>query len=294
MPALVCGTVGALLMMVVWQFGILPGFIKHNLSFSCWCSAVGLPVGALTIMFWRPKGLMFVDRMCINQFDVRMKAEGILNIGAVLSSSKSFLVMFDESYAERLWCVFELSAFLKAQQGRVGDKLPNVQIKPLLLGLVAGSVVVCVLALGVFAVFNPFDNVIVMWSMLLLFVLAEGIFVVHAFRRYFRSLEHTLQQLRDFQLQNAFCWCCSVNHINPANGQPVPVCDREIVRQCVTSWFGAEDKFNESVRSLLPQALMQQLGADAFPYKWILGSTAPIWWPFIDYLATYQASEEVS
>ena len=104
MPALVCGTVGALLMMVVWQFGILPGFIKHNLSFSCWCSAVGLPVGALTIMFWRPKGLMFVDRMCINQFDVRMKAEGILNIGAVLSSSKSFLVMFDESYAERLWC----------------------------------------------------------------------------------------------------------------------------------------------------------------------------------------------
>ena len=38
--------------------------------------------------------------------------------------------------------MFELSAFLKAQQGRVGDKLPNVQIKPLLLGLVAGSVVV--------------------------------------------------------------------------------------------------------------------------------------------------------
>ena len=46
---------------------------------------------------------MFVDRMCINQSDERMKAEGILNIGAVLRVTKSLLVMFDESYADRLW-----------------------------------------------------------------------------------------------------------------------------------------------------------------------------------------------
>ena len=83
-----------------------------------------------------------------------------------------------------------------------------------------------------------------------------------------------------------------VNHVNPSTGQPVPVCDREIVRQCVTSWFGAEDKFDDSVRSIVAHSLLHQLGVDAFPYTWILGSTAPISWTFFDYLATYQAAEE--
>ena len=35
---------------------------------------------------------MFVDRICINQIDPRMKAEGIMNIGAVLNVSNSLLV----------------------------------------------------------------------------------------------------------------------------------------------------------------------------------------------------------
>ena len=103
------------------------------------------------------------------------------------------------------------------------------------------------LVLGIFAVLNPVDNLILLWCVLFLFMCLEGIYLVHAFRGYFRSLEATHRQLQQFQLQNAFCWCCSVNHVHPVNGQPIPVCDREIVRQCITSWFGAEQNFDQSV-----------------------------------------------
>ena len=44
------------------------------------------------------------------------------------------------------------------------------------------------------------------------------------------------------------------------------------------------------VRSVVAQALRRQLGCDAFPYSWVLGSSVPILWPLIDYLASYQAA----
>ena len=84
LPALLLGTFGAMIMMIVWQLGFLPAYYKIDLPFSYWCSSLGLTMGFLGILFWRPKGNMFVDRMCINQSDARMKAEGILNMGAVL------------------------------------------------------------------------------------------------------------------------------------------------------------------------------------------------------------------
>ena len=106
LPAYILGTVGALLMMVLWQFNFLPGFAKLGTTWSCWCSSAGLFMALLTFTAWRARGSIFVDRLCINQFDPRMKSEGILNIGAILKRSHSLLVLFDETYAERLWCLF--------------------------------------------------------------------------------------------------------------------------------------------------------------------------------------------
>lgn len=34
----------------------------------------------------------------------------------------------------------------------------------------------------------------------------------------------------------------------------------------VTTWFGSEDAFDETVRSSVKRALAEQLGVDAFPY----------------------------
>ena len=46
---------------------------------------------------------MFLDRICINQVDQAMKAEGVLNMGAILKHSDSMLVLWDTTFASRLW-----------------------------------------------------------------------------------------------------------------------------------------------------------------------------------------------
>ena len=100
LPSVVVGTLTSLLMVLLWQLDFLPGFPKLGEKWSCWCSSVGLILALFSLAFWRPRGSIFVDRVCINQFDPHMKTEGIINIGAVLRVSKSLLVLFDDSYAD--------------------------------------------------------------------------------------------------------------------------------------------------------------------------------------------------
>ncbi|CAK8988825.1 unnamed protein product [Durusdinium trenchii] len=293
-PACVMGTLGAAIMMVLFQLDFLPGFKKSHLHFqwSFWSSAVGIVLALMTLLFWRPRGSVFVDRMCINQFDGRMKAEGIMNIGAILKVSKSLLVVWDDSYVERLWCMFEMAAFLKAHPDtEKAAKL--VRVQPVQLGVIVLPISLLFAVLGISGIVNPAENVLAIWSILLVMIILAGLFCCHTLRRYYRSLEATNRRLQRFELQKAFCWCCSVNHINPTTGQPIAMCDREIVRQCVTSWYGSEKEFDRSVRTVVATALKQQLGCDALPYGWILGGTSSFLWPLLDLLASYYRDDLV-
>ena len=285
LPACVIGTLGSLLMMIPCMF------LKLGVQFYCWCSCVGLILWLVTFAFWRSRSTVFVDRMCINQFDRSMKAEGILNVGAVLKASKSLLVVWDESYADRLWCMFEIAAFLRAHPEAVAEKPGMVQVKPLLLGWTACLGSVSMFAQGVFVLVEPFDNAI-FWPVVLLFAAMQALYLVHAFRGYFRSLEATNQRLRQFQLQKCRCWCCSVNHVNPASGQPIQLCDRETVCQCIMRWYGSEEEFDNSVRSVVASALKQQMGSDAIEYPLMLGTTAPILWSVIDLAVFWQSHDD--
>lgn len=75
--------------------------------------------------------------MCINHADDEAKREGMLNIGAAqksarqlkrrqpmatLSWGRSMLVLWDPSYAEQLWPVYEMANFLRRLQTSVKKK----------------------------------------------------------------------------------------------------------------------------------------------------------------------------
>merc|ERR1719210_1446192 len=63
---------------------------------------------------------VFFDKVCIHQSDMGLKSRGIANITGVLANSKELLVALDPSYFTRLWCPFEVAAFLHAHpQGSV-------------------------------------------------------------------------------------------------------------------------------------------------------------------------------
>ena len=55
----------------------------------------------------------FLDIACVNQLDAAAKAAGIERLGAVLARTERMLVLADEHYWRRLWCVFEVAAFCR-------------------------------------------------------------------------------------------------------------------------------------------------------------------------------------
>ena len=65
----------------------------------------------LTCGRWGPS--LWVDRLCIDQSSESSKSEGIAGLPTIVANSSQFLVLWSESYFERLWCTFELCLFVK-------------------------------------------------------------------------------------------------------------------------------------------------------------------------------------
>lgn len=157
MPAVLAGFLAAFLMALLWQLDFLPTYITsaNTSSISCWCLTAGLLMSLVILLFWRAKGSVFLDRVCIHQKDLRRKTEGVMSIGAILKASHSILVIFDETYVDRLWCVFELAAFLKAHPDLSGaESMKSMKVQPVLLGFASFSVAITCSLTGFVALFS--------------------------------------------------------------------------------------------------------------------------------------------
>ena len=53
----------------------------------------------------------FVDKMCINQTDLRLKQHAIKSFDLFLRFSRRMVVLWSPTYLQRLWCVYELATF---------------------------------------------------------------------------------------------------------------------------------------------------------------------------------------
>ena len=138
--------------------------IFPEIPFSIWGLTTGLLVTLLLFCFWRPKQEVFFDRICINPEDQKLKSDAIFSLAGILKASKDaglldptitrgenmspvfcslsqtekvvikdskfgdqeMLVLWDQSWSSRLWCLFELAAFLKStvdSDGKPGGRL---------------------------------------------------------------------------------------------------------------------------------------------------------------------------
>merc|ERR1719221_19191 len=84
--------------------------------------------------------MIFFDKVCIHQTDPDLKEAGIKSIGGILQNSKEVLLAWDSSYFERLWCTYELSAFL--HKAHLRQKKPKITVIPVQLGGVVGAVLI--------------------------------------------------------------------------------------------------------------------------------------------------------
>ena len=230
-PAALFGTLGAFLAAGLYACGILPGIQGGDGVICVWPLVFGLGCSLLILLLWRGQKLVFVDRMCINQVNPRLKAEGIVSLAGILKTSESMLVLWDEAFGERLWCLFELAAFLKSAEG--GRK--PLTIRPTCLG---HCTILSFLFFGgprlAFAASNSqvvgfpetveglatFLPLFCVVAMLCLFI------PVRAFRRFFHSVEVMHTQLASRNgISQAMCSCCSFDHKAPDGTHMA--CDKE-------------------------------------------------------------------
>ncbi|CAK9080796.1 Uncharacterized protein SCF082_LOCUS38498 [Durusdinium trenchii] len=279
--AVIVSNLMALLAMILFMFDLLPGFRKaarwgsEPLFVAPWTVCTAVLCFVLVLIFRAPKEPVFLDRLCINQRDEHEKAEGVLNIGACLKRSRKLLVIWESTYCQRLWCIFELAAFLKTHEDKDVVVLPTS-----LAQFVIASIIWNFLMWGFYVVL-PFGSQVTTYILLFGYC-AYGWLLSTVAVHHVLSVEKMQEELRNFSVADAKCYCCSVNHKDPS-GEDIP-CDRHVMVQCVQQWFGSIEEFEMSVRSRLKDALSYSLGMFC-PYSLVVTSALPCMWVNFDFAA---------
>jgi len=279
-PATYVSTIGAFLVSLLYGLKVLPGMSywdSYEYPRSYWASSVGLVLYCLTFLFWQPRQHIFLDVLCIDQIDPTRKAAGILSMGAFLKCSDSMLVLWDPTYTHRLWCIYELSAYLYS---RPEGAKTNLTARPVLLGpcYMLLTLALCCFTLAVASI--PERNEALLWIIQAV-ILAVGFYPnVAAYRQYFRTLGDLKSELESFSLQGTHCMCCQRGHVS-ADGEPM-ACDRKVVLHCLKLWFGSAESFEHRVRSEVSETLMHELAAEFFNYRRCVAALIPVAWSYMD------------
>eukprot|EP00438_Fugacium_kawagutii_P017553 Skav228541 [mRNA] locus=scaffold1887:346595:348247:+ [translate_table: standard] len=291
LASVLLGTCAALVMMCLFSFRLLPGFSRavpgaEDHLWSTWSVATGLVVSVAVFILWKPRQLVFFDRLCISE-DPALKASAIFSLAGMLKNSNEMLVLWDPSWSDRLWCLFELAAFLKCKKADTEKKL--LIVRPTFVGpcSIAVFLTVCAAMLGVTTLPMPLEKglvVLIPLLGLLVFGTLGGFFAVMAFRAYFRSVQLLEKKLLSRSFDTVRSSCCDMDHVG-ADGRPI-ICDREVVEQCVTMWFGSIQAFEESIRSELLEVVTTELRQGVFTKGWALQVSTPILWALMDIVAS--------
>ncbi|CAE7297661.1 unnamed protein product, partial [Symbiodinium sp. CCMP2456] len=203
LPAMLLGTLGASVANVLSQHSILPPL---EVLGGGWCLLSGFLMYYLTLLSWRPSTILFWDCACINQHDQTLKAEGLASLGAILKQSKSLLVLWDQTFVSRLWCMFEMAAYLHSR----ADKSASVTVRSPLTGVLVLSVHACLeftsflYFLPADSIFEPSQTMVVIGWLALLGILSFS-FVVSNFRAYWRDIDTMEQHMLNFALGDSKC-----------------------------------------------------------------------------------------
>jgi len=266
---------------------------SHVLPDEAWTVAIGHATWVSFFFGWqrlrsfcRPR-TVFLDKLCIAQHDVALKEQGILGLAAFLDIADELTVLWSPRTLQRLWCVYELSTFLRRP-----EKRKQVKIMPVKLALL-----LCVNSLSWFVMAGGYSVISnqsgreVTWTRSLLGSLCMCFAAVFLPWTYYvgigmmEDLSTLPKQLSNFRIQDAESMCCSRRHIHPETQQDVP-CDRELVFATLQQWFGrpgdAPGKylvdFNRLVRKELAPSVLKSVGRDHLPvwytlYMAVSGST---------------------
>eukprot|EP00490_Sorites_sp_Unknown_P007439 CAMPEP_0114696324 /NCGR_PEP_ID=MMETSP0191-20121206/72426_1 /TAXON_ID=126664 /ORGANISM="Sorites sp." /LENGTH=84 /DNA_ID=CAMNT_0001993817 /DNA_START=31 /DNA_END=281 /DNA_ORIENTATION=+ len=68
--------------------------------------------------------MVFLDKLCISQHNMNKKEQGIAGLAAFLSNSRRMVILWSPRYFSRLWCTYEVGAFLRLHKRRDVEIIP--------------------------------------------------------------------------------------------------------------------------------------------------------------------------
>ncbi|CAE7948820.1 unnamed protein product, partial [Symbiodinium sp. KB8] len=286
--ALLIASLGAGLASVLFGLEILPALSQPkegDSNFQCiWTNPVGLVSYCVVLLFWRSSADVFLDVICIDQEVQPRKADGLLSIGAFLKKSDTMLVLWDHTYCDRLWCMFEIAGFARS---RCAGEEPRLLIRPTELSLCYFSQALTVLFVTIVTDFLPLsgDDVGVIWTFQALnaLVFCAGFYAnIAIYRDCFRSMEADGDKLASFSLDNVSSFCCENNHERSRG-----LCDRRVTNKCIIAWFGSKELFEEYVRTRVRALLLREHAKQCFSYRQAITAMVPVLWHFVSKAAAW-------
>ncbi|CAK9076259.1 Uncharacterized protein SCF082_LOCUS36839 [Durusdinium trenchii] len=273
----------------LWPWLPLPGFL-------CYVSI---------LLFWQDVRLLcrrpllaFLDKLCIAQHDLHLKEQGIRGLGSFLRCSRNLNILWSERYFSRLWCCYEVAAYLKEGGFRDGEKsivLIPVQMASLLL---ISTIQSCSTFLVQYV--SWLFQAKWMQNRFFLELIGKGtIFVplaLYVALSAMVSLFELPRQLQDFRVQETECFCCSQHHRSPSGVLP---CDRELVFSLLEKWFGGTsgapgeylEHFNLLVRDKLSDAISHTIGRGLPQLQYVLFTVCAAPLPFYPLMIALESME---
>ena len=174
----------------------------------------------------------------------------------------------------RLWCIFEMAAFLKSHEHS------DLVVQPLCIAQFVFGLFAMTSLFWYGAIFLPYGSVLTVY-IYTLGLLVFACFLSTVVHRYHQDVETMQCQLQSFSVAKSQCHCCSVEHKGP-DGKTMS-CDKEIMIRCIDEWFGSTEEFESCVQTKVRDALSQQLGRVCFPYTAVTIASLPLLWCEADF-----------
>jgi hypothetical protein len=283
--AVLMGLVGSSICSLLYLFGVLPASEKESAGaligyyspafqnvgkWSSWGS-LGYSLGYLTTLcLWQlsnsnNRDVLFFDKLCIHQTDAELKARGIWSIDAFLLNTEEIMILWDPSYFERVWCVFEMAIYMALKpDGRIRFVCASFYAIEFIATIMVLLLSMSIIILGLSGA--HWTNQVRLPDRLFLAVailpFAWVVIVPIAFlaRRYVRTRDDMLKQVERFSVA---CSKCSVES------------DRTYTKEVIEHVYGSEELFEITVRTTLRETLKYQSESFSFPYLMILRVTSP-------------------
>eukprot|EP00929_Paragymnodinium_shiwhaense_P021310 TRINITY_DN13933_c0_g1_i2.p1 TRINITY_DN13933_c0_g1~~TRINITY_DN13933_c0_g1_i2.p1 ORF type:complete len:606 (+),score=54.03 TRINITY_DN13933_c0_g1_i2:183-2000(+) len=245
------------------------------------------------------KPLVFLDKLCINQDNEEQKQQGILGLATFLKKSNRMLILWSPRYLTRLWCTFELAAWLS-----LGKEPSAIVFLPI---MVPNLVVKMVLVVTIYAVsfqiarYCPslgFSHAAYGSETLVglagCLALVLGMVVTFQTKELQLEFERLSVDLAIFSILDAECLCCSCGHEHPETGAALP-CDRRLVYRTLKSWHpstepnGASEHvflsaFDREIRSFVRDVITSLVSSETSQLRYIesLHCALPVLWMALD------------